>query len=95
MKYCLDVIDSTHESAGHAGLDKMLHRIGEYYVWPEMRKEVQKAFDTCGICRINNARQEHVQMGEMRIATCPHQIVGIDLMGQLFESSLLVPSTSV
>ena len=27
-------------------------------------------------------------MGEMPIATCPGQIVGIDLMGPLFESSL-------
>ena len=88
MKYRLDVIHSTHESTGHAGLAKMLHGIQEHYVWPGMRREVQKALDTCGICRVNNARQVHPPMGEMPIATCPGQIVGIDLMGPLFESSL-------
>ena len=47
-----------------------------------MSKEVQTALDTCGICRVNNARQEHVPIGEMLIATCTCQI------GLMFESSL-------
>ena len=86
----INVIHSTHESTGHAGLAKLLHGIQEHYVWPGMRKKVQKALDTCGICWVNNAKQEHVHMGEMPIATYPGQIVGIDLisMGLLFESSL-------
>ena len=82
------IVNKAHQDSGHAGLVKTLSRIQEDFVWPGMRKEVTTYLGQCGQCVVNKSRPVHVEMGEMPIATGPGQIVGIDLMGPLFRSSL-------
>lgn len=88
LKYRAQILKDTHEQTGHAGLFKFMRAVQEYCVWPGMRKDVQSFVDLCGLCRVNNSRPVRPPMGEMPIATAPGQIVGIDLMGPLTESSL-------
>ena len=87
-QYRARVLAETHKQTGHAGLFKLMYAVQEHCVWPGMRKDAQKFIDRCGLCQVNNARPVNAPMGEMPIANCPGQIVGIDLMGPLFESSL-------
>ena len=86
--YRKGIISKCHEESGHAGLLKTLRRIQENYVWAGMRKDVQRHLDRCGLCLVHRARPERPPMGEMPLAQCPGEIVGIDLMGPLFQSSL-------
>ena len=83
-----NIMKRCHEESGHARLLKTLQRVQDHYVWPGMRKDVQRYLDLCGLCRVHHDRPEYAPMGEMPIAQCPGEIVGIDLMGPLFESSL-------
>ncbi len=87
-KYRPQVLTDVHAQTGHAGLLKFTHAVQEHCVWPGMRKDIQKFIDKCGLCQVNNARPVRPPMGEMPIAKFPGQIVGVDLMGPLMESSL-------
>jgi transposase InsO family protein len=80
------VIEKYHVASGHAGLAKTLQRIQDYYIWPGMRAQVKKAITKCGLCAVNYRGRVHTEMGEMPIARCPGEIVGIDLIGPLFKS---------
>jgi hypothetical protein len=82
------VIERCHAEAGHAGMFKTLTRIQEHYVWPGMRRHVQLVLDRCAQCQLQNARPERPPMGEMPIAKCPGEIVGLDLQGPLIPSAL-------
>ena len=86
--YWLDITCDIHEQTGHVGLAKHMHIIQGHDVWPRMQCKVQWFIDRCGLCRVNNAWPIRPPMGEMAITICPGQIVGIDLMGLILESSL-------
>ena len=86
--YQLHVLRNIHEQTSQAGLTMLMHTIQEHHVWPGMWCEVQLFIDRCGLCRVNNTWTIRPPMGEMPTATYPGQIVGIDLMGPLFESSM-------
>ena len=49
---------------------------------------MQQYLDLYGLCQVHHYRPEYAPMGEMPIAQCPCEVVGIDLMGPLFKSSL-------
>jgi transposase InsO family protein len=82
------IMERCHLESGHSGLYKTLARIQEHYVWPSMRHQVQTVLDRCAPCRLTNARQDQTEMGEMPIAKCPGDIVGLDLQGPHIPSAL-------
>ena len=82
------VIERCHIEAAHSGLIKTMVMVQEGYVWPGMRKEIERYVKKCPICKVHIAQPEKVQMGDMPLAQTPGQIVGLDLIGPLMASHM-------
>ena len=80
------VIARCHQEVGHQSVWKTTMHVQEHYVWPGMKKDIQKWLDKCGLCQVHQKRPERVAMGEMPLALCPGQYIGVDLIGPLIPS---------
>ena len=81
-----NVIDRAHKEVGHMAVWKTLERITEAYVWQGIRRDVRDRLKQCSVCLRHGRRKDHVQMGEMPLASNPMQIIGMDLIGPFTES---------
>ena len=75
------VIDRCHGELGHAGFDKTLRRVQEYYVWPGMRKHIREYLATCSLCRTLTPPNQPEQLGRMPTPPAPFHTWGMDLVG--------------
>ena len=75
-----------HGLLGHAGTKKMLQRLTESYKWPSMWKTVQAFYHRCAVCRVHSERVQRPEPTPMPIATCPGDLVALDLVGPFPES---------
>ncbi|RUM47864.1 MAG: hypothetical protein DSY80_00495, partial [Desulfocapsa sp.] len=85
-EYRNKVISACHEEAAHAGLLKTMLKVQGGYVWPGMKREIERTLKQCPHCLVHNSREEKVEMGEMPIAQSPGQVVSMDLIGPLVVS---------
>lgn len=82
------ILQQCHDSCFHPGYDKTLARIRQRYYWPKMTVEIRHYVQQCGTCKEVKAASVPVapEMGKMRVATRPWQIVSIDYVGPLPRS---------
>ena len=81
------VVTRCHKEGGHCGAIKTMTRVQDNYVWPGMRRWIEKWYKRCGHCLVHSSLPDHPPMGDMPIAKSPGQIVGMDLIGPLVQSS--------
>lgn len=84
----LEIMKAHHDEAMHLGFEKSLARIRQRFYWPKMAKELKHHIQSCEVCKEVKAPSIPVtpQMGEMRIAEHPWQIVAADFVGPLPRS---------
>lgn len=82
------ILEQNHDYVFHPGYDKTLARVRQRYYWPRMATEVRRYCRKCETCKEVKAPSVPVvpEMGKMRIATCPWQIVSVDFVGPLPRS---------
>lgn len=87
----LSVIQECHDDplTSHLGAFKTTKRILQRYYWHGVAKEVAKYVKNCHICLQSKpqTKQQYGEMGKMKTASRPWEIVSIDLMGPLVRSS--------
>ena len=82
-KYHENVIRDRNERAGHAGLDRTLHRIQMDYVWTGMCTTIKKWLNQCVTCKLFSQQQPYTPPQSMPIPSYPFQFISIDLVGPL------------
>lgn len=84
----LEIMKANHDEVMHLGFEKSLARIRQRFYWPKMAKELKHHIQTCSTCKEVKTPSTSVtpQMGEMRIAEHPWQIVSADFVGPLPRS---------
>lgn len=82
------ILQQCHDSCFHPGYDKTLARIRQRFYWPKMTVEIRHYVQQCGTCKEVKAASVPVvpEMGKMRLATRPWQIISIDYVGPLPRS---------
>ena len=87
QKYRHDVIQRSHEEVGHLNIEKTMRRTQDMYVWPGMKRDVREFINNCATCRVHQNRPVKTSYGEMPIANYPFEIIRIDLIGPLVQST--------
>ena len=82
-----NIIENTHLTLGHFGLEKTYSRIREYYYWPNMYKDTVKYIESCNVCIKSNLKRYKHKLGELPMPNFPFEIVGIDLVGPFVTSN--------
>ena len=89
-KFRVDILKHLHEgvTSGHLGQDKTLHKLKERFYWPGHYNDVRDWCQTCGACakRKSTPTSGRAPMQTI-IAAYPTQVMAVDLLGPLPESS--------
>lgn len=82
------VLTDSHDSCLHPGYERTLARIRQRYYWPKMAGEIRAYVQQCGTCKEVKpaSRPLAPEMGRMRIASRPWQIISADYIGPLPRS---------
>lgn len=82
------ILNACHDEVFHPGYDKTLARIRQRYYWPRMASEIRRYCQQCQTCKEVKAPSVPVapEMGKMRLATRPWQIISVDYIGPLPRS---------
>ncbi len=76
------VVDWYHEILCHPGETRMELTIGQHYYWKNMRKTIQSACRSCGICRATKPKsQKYGHLPPKDAEVSPWKTVCIDLIG--------------
>ena len=90
QKFRADILKHLHEgvTSGHLGQDKTLHKLKERFYWPGHYNDVRDWCQTCGACvkRKSPPTSGRAPMQTI-IAGYPTQVMAVDLLGPLPESS--------
>ena len=81
------IINRAHMEVGHMSTWKTLQRITDAYVWPKMRRDINKQLKTCPTCLLHNRHPQHTPPGMMPTAYYPMQIISMDLIGPMATST--------
>ncbi|KXJ84431.1 hypothetical protein RP20_CCG008950 [Aedes albopictus] len=83
-----EILKENHDDCFHLGYDKTLARIRKRFYWPKMGPEIRKYIQSCQTCKEVKAPSVPVvpEMGNMRVATRPWQIISLDFVGPLPRS---------
>ncbi|KAF4521122.1 hypothetical protein B566_EDAN011939 [Ephemera danica] len=73
-----------HEEFGHYGAGKMINKISDHFVWPNMSREIRKIVAACDVCQ-KSKHPNRTMRGRMQcnIPERPGEIVAGDLYGPL------------
>ena len=85
-----EVLIAGHSSlyAGHAGEDKTLARVKEYYTWKNMTTDIKQFVKNCQTCQLaKSTKPPSSPLKSLPIPDGPNQRVHIDLMGPLKSSA--------
>ena len=85
-----EVLIAGHSSlyAGHAGEDKTLTRVKEYYTWKNMTTDIRQFVKNCQTCQLaKSTKPPSSPLKSLPIPDGPNQRVHIDLMGPLKSSA--------
>jgi len=80
-KYQSAVLEAAHHDCGHQSIKKTLETVRENFVWPGMRRAVEKYVQTCPLCAIYYQGKAEKQPGRMPIPPRPLHTWGLDLIG--------------
>lgn len=82
------VLKQAHDDKFHPGFDKTLALVQQRYYWPKMAKDIRAYIQACSTCK--EVKPSYVQttpeMGKMRCASRPWQIISMDFIGPLPRS---------
>ncbi|XP_055599014.1 uncharacterized protein LOC129748419 [Uranotaenia lowii] len=82
------IIEDSHNSSFHSGYERTLARIRQRYYWPRMTVEIRNFVRHCTTCK--EVKPSHVamvpEMGKMRLADRPWQMISVDFIGPLPRS---------
>lgn len=85
------VIKECHDIplAAHLGVFKTLRRILQRYYWPGVAKDVKNYVKNCHVCLQSKTttKKPFGEMGKMKVASRPWQVMSLDLMGPFVRSS--------
>lgn len=85
------VIKECHDNklAAHFGTFKTTRRILQKYYWMGVANDVKKYVKQCHVCLQSKSqtKKKFGQMGKMKTATRPWQVISLDLMGPFVRSS--------
>ena len=77
----------TTEFSGHVGFDKTYDRARSHYYWDNMYKDIATFAQRCQICNAKQLRKHRAPLQTMPMPEYPFQIVAIDTVGPLPETS--------
>lgn len=82
------ILEENHDSCAHLGVFKTISRIKERYYWPKMFEEVKKYVNDCDVCKAAKTSNVRLtpQMGRMKFARQPWQMISIDFFGPVTRS---------
>lgn len=82
------ILSDCHDSCFHPGYERTIARIRQRYYWPKMASEIRLYVQQCGTCKEVKPASIPVtpEMGNMRIANRPWQIISADYIGPLPRS---------
>lgn len=82
------IVKDSHDETFHQGYEKTLARIQKRYYWPKMGPNIRSYIQVCTMCKEIKAPFVAVtpEMGNMRQASRPWQIISIDFVGPLPRS---------
>ncbi|XP_055613075.1 uncharacterized protein LOC129759617 [Uranotaenia lowii] len=82
------IIEESHITSFHSGYERTLARIRQRFYWPRMAAQIRKFVRQCTTCK--EVKPSHVatvpEMGKMRLADRPWQIISVDFIGPLPRS---------
>ena len=81
------VLKNAHHRSGHQAMNKTLSHVRDAYVWEGMRRDVQNEVDKCATCQVNRRVKTRATYSEMPVPSYPGEIIGVDLIGPLNEST--------
>ena len=83
------LIAEVHRIVGHLGSEKTLKYLRHWYWWPTIARDTIAFCDTCGLCQsIKTSNQKPPGLlHSLPLPTQPWELVGMDFMGPLPESS--------
>lgn len=85
------VLKECHDkpTAAHLGVYKTIKRVLQKYYWPGVIGDVKEYVKNCKICLQSKTttKKPFGQMGKMKIATQPWEVVSMDLMGPFVRST--------
>ncbi|CAH8585581.1 unnamed protein product, partial [Dicrocoelium dendriticum] len=83
-----EVLSKLHEQLGHAGINKLEAAARQRFWWPHQRRDVTNFCQTCETCATfkNPTITRRAPLQPMN-AGYPNEIVGVDLVGPLPETS--------
>ena len=82
------ILQQCHDDCFHPGQDKTLARIRQRFYWPKMATQIRAYVRQCATCKEVKAASVplHPEMGNIRVATRPWQIISADFIGPLPRS---------
>lgn len=82
------ILQENHDECFHLGYEKTMARIRKRFYWPKMGPETRKYIQSCQTCKEVKAPFVPItpEMGKMRVATRPWQIISVDFIGPLPRS---------
>ena len=84
----IDILEKSHDQAGHFGAEKTLLRIKEHFFWATLHKDVTAWCITCRECQLRKHPQTSARapLQYMPVASEPGQLLCIDFVGPLPET---------
>uniref|UniRef100_A0A1A8JI38 Gypsy retrotransposon integrase-like protein 1 n=1 Tax=Nothobranchius kuhntae TaxID=321403 RepID=A0A1A8JI38_NOTKU len=76
---CLHVWKKYHHAAAHAGAERTLSRIRQFFYWPGMDQEVSQFQQGCVACSLQSRAQPKAPLHPF-MATYPLEVIGLDLL---------------
>ncbi|XP_055584860.1 uncharacterized protein LOC129737726 [Uranotaenia lowii] len=75
-------------SAAHLGFQKTWHKLQQHYYWPKMQDNVARYVKACTTCKASKAPNIRMmpQMGKLKPAKVPWELISIDFVGPLTRS---------
>ncbi|XP_058448788.1 uncharacterized protein LOC131428762 [Malaya genurostris] len=82
------ILEQCHDECFHPGFERTLARVRQRFYWPKMAVEVRRYIQKCTTCKEVKASSAPTapEMGKIKLATHPWQIISVDFIGPLPRS---------
>ena len=80
-RYHPRVVESAHHEVGHQSIIKTLARVRQGFVWPGMRRSVERFVRSCPLCALYYRGKAERQPSRMPLPPRPLHTWGLDLIG--------------
>ena len=80
-KYQYSAVELAHHECGHQGIAKTLEGVREYFVWPGLRRAVERYVCNCPLCALYYQGKTEKQIGRMPLPNRALATWGLDITG--------------